>query len=174
MKFGYALTLIASQALLASALLDVASETACHNAGGKWARMWLVDTGSNGMTLELTNTDTGAVVRSFSSLVTNTFLVGSVVVVVVVVVDDDDVVVEGGGGAQSCCLGRTVTSVIWNSKGNSTGEEAVLGWAQAETASWAGVELMSCCCCAVLPTGTAGRMRTIVSAVGGVVGWVVG
>ena len=62
-------TTFAALAFLAAptaAVLDgITTENSCHNAGGKWVRFWLVDEGDNGMTLELTNTETGSVVSSW-------------------------------------------------------------------------------------------------------------
>jgi hypothetical protein len=45
------------QAAFCSALLDASSENDCLGLGGKWVRFWLIDSGDNGMTLELTATD---------------------------------------------------------------------------------------------------------------------
>ena len=53
---------LVSQAVLCQGLLDQSTEAGCHTAGGKWAQVWLVDSGDNGMTLELTNTDTSVAV----------------------------------------------------------------------------------------------------------------
>lgn len=53
---------LVTQAVLCQGLLDQSTEAACHTAGGNWARVWLVDSGDNGMTLELTNTDTSVAV----------------------------------------------------------------------------------------------------------------
>eukprot|EP00750_Incisomonas_marina_P015358 INCI18189.1.p1 GENE.INCI18189.1~~INCI18189.1.p1 ORF type:complete len:197 (-),score=34.99 INCI18189.1:70-660(-) len=61
---------LVSQAVLCQGLLDQSTEAGCHTAGGKWAQVWLVDSGDNGMTLELTNTDTSVAV--FAAEITST------------------------------------------------------------------------------------------------------
>lgn len=62
MKITMIAALLGLQMALCNALLSATSENSCHNLGGKWARFWLVDEGDNGMTLELTNVETQAVI----------------------------------------------------------------------------------------------------------------
>ena len=72
--FFAALLVLAGHVALCSGLLSATSEKACQTAGGKWLRFWLVDTGDNGMTMDIVNTDTQAVVRMACHLSSRPFL----------------------------------------------------------------------------------------------------